>query len=356
MNLFIKNTENIKRMTQGIFQIVPLRKGSFFQKLFNQYPEENGIIALNNLFAAMPVESVSMADITAIEQRYHVSLRTTFRLNLEEFYAVVLNTLLKNYRLPFEEQNKLKHLETILDMEPASVAFFHEQIGGQLYQKMFREKAKDGRLSETDQILLNNFVVDARIPRATARKIAETEGQAVVMSYVQKILKDRNYSPGVQNELKEITESMKVNLLFSNNVSQQLGKLKQYWELQHLPLPLIVANLPLQKGEACHLCRHNVEWHETRAIRVSGQSVQEMQLIDKGALYLTNNRIVFVGKVKTHNVRYEKIVCAALRGDGVYIEKDTGKSPLLVFSGDGETACILLKRLVTAKNDGHLLI
>src|ERR1044072_5366831 len=101
----------------SLYQKVPLQKRSFFQKLFKQYPEENAVIEVNNLLAASDITSISKKDISEIERRYYFSLSKEFQLNLEEFYAVYLNSCVNKMSLTADHINSLDHLQHILSLD-----------------------------------------------------------------------------------------------------------------------------------------------------------------------------------------------------------------------------------------------
>lgn len=118
MNLFINNVDNMnKSSSQTLYQVVPLVKASFFQKLFKQSVEQNAVIELNNLLATKSIKSISLEEVIEIEHRYKLTLNDVFRLNLEEFYAVYLNYCLGHYPLSKECIEELEHLKVLLSLD-----------------------------------------------------------------------------------------------------------------------------------------------------------------------------------------------------------------------------------------------
>jgi hypothetical protein len=113
-----------------------------------------------------------------------------------------------------------------------------------------------------------------------------------------------------------------VDIQLSHQTKEELSKLKLYWALENLDLPVIQSDITIQKSEFCHLKIPNVNWYELRAR-------QKMNLIDTGTLYLTNKRIIFTGRNKNSNIHIDKILDIILYSDGVKIRKETGKSPTL---------------------------
>ncbi|WP_315822389.1 hypothetical protein [Paraflavitalea speifideaquila] len=171
-----------------------------------------------------------------------------------------------------------------------------------------------------------------------------------------------------------ISNSLNVNIQLSDKTKDQLRKLKLYWALENLDLPIIQHNLTLSKSEACHLMIPNVRWHELRSVRQrtghsystsikiakgfylrSGNSnsrsysVDTMTLIDTGSLYLTNKRIIFAGAKKTSSIQLGRIINLSPYANGVEIDKETGKSPTLEIKQHADIFCIMLERLLNER-------
>lgn len=75
-----------------------------------------------------------------------------------------------------------------------------------------------------------------------------------------------------------------------------------------------------------------------------------MTLIHNGNLYLTNKRIIFTGSKKNSNIRFEKILSITPYADGVEIDKEAGKTPLLQLAEKADVFCIILERLLRERN------
>jgi hypothetical protein len=81
---------------------------------------------------------------------------------------------------------------------------------------------------------------------------------------------------------------------------------------------------------------------------ISGQHVtqEEWKLIDQGKVYLTNKRILFVGSKKNSTIRLDKMLSFTPYSDGIQINQETGRSPLLSFSNQVDVFGLLLSRLM----------
>ncbi len=247
-------------MNGNLFQTRQLSNTSFFQKLFKQFPQENAVVELNNLLALKPLLNISHNDIEEIENRYKLSLSKEFKLNLEEFYAVYLNYCLADKILNDEELNELNHLKRILNLDDKTIDKLHVKIGETIYKKSFQEAVSDGRLTKNEEDFLNKLESTLRLPKELAQKISSEIRIAFIENYVAQIVSDQRLSPAEEQELQAIASSLNVNIQLNEQTKEQLRKLKLYWALENLDLPIIQPDIVIQKSEVCHMKITNVNW------------------------------------------------------------------------------------------------
>ena len=75
---------------------------------------------------------------------------------------------------------------------------------------------------------------------------------------------------------------------------------------------------------------------------------EELTVIDSGTVYVTNKRLIFMGDRKNTNIKLDKILALTPYSDGVGIEKDAGKSPIIRVPYNAD---ILIRTLGRAMND-----
>ena len=363
-------------MSQNIFKTAPLSERSFFQKIFNQYPEENIVIELNNVLATKSVLEITNDEINKIKSRYNIQVEKEFHLNIEEFYAVYLNHCFKDRTLTNLELQELKHLKQLLNLDDKTIDKLHTKIGELVYKKSFKEAVSDGRLTAAEEAFLNELETNLKLPKQLSEKISADVRTSFIQNYVTDIISDQRLSPYEEEELEAIAASLNVNVQHNEQTKQQLEKLKLYWALENVDLPAIQTDIVLQKSEKCFIQINNVNWYELRAVRrrssytgystsikvakgfylKSGSysprsySTDEMQLIDSGNIYLTNKRIIFTGNRKNSNIRIDKILNINPVSDGLEIDKETGKSPFLQLPNRADIFCIILERLLREKH------
>lgn len=355
-------------MRENIFQVVPLVNASFFQKLFKQLPIENSVIEINNLLASLPLQEISKANIDEIEQRYQINIEHEFKLNLEEFYAVYLNHCLNDGALSDLELENLNHLKLILSLKNDSIEKLNFKIGEIIYTRFLEKAISNGRLIRKEEDFLDKIEKDLQLPKVLVDKISNEIKQNFIKKHVEDIIKKQEFTPDVDKEISNIAESLKINLLFNKEITKQLEKLRLYWQIENLPLHIIEPDIVIQKSEQCYFKIDSVKWHELKSLRQKpshynsdikalkkfylnsvlqkSNNYYSLKYIDSGSLYLTNKRIIFIGKYKNLNVRFDKILRLNPELNGVQIDKETVKSVFIQFSNKTDEFCLILDRLI----------
>ncbi len=342
------------------------------QKLLGQKPEENAIIELNNLLATKNILDITQADIKEIENRYLLTLSIEFPLNLQEFYAVYLNHCYCLNPFVASQSPELNHLEHILNLDLQSTNTIRQKIGSLTYRQNYEKAISNGRLAPKEKESLDKLKEVLQLTNTIAESISSETRTKFIENYVARIIKDQRYSPEQEKELKAISNNLNIQIQFSEKTSLQLNKLKLYWKLENLELPVINCSIDLQKLEVCHFMEFNVVWYEPRGDRqrvstnpktTSFQTIKsfylnssnskihnlkndKLKFVDTGTLYLTNKRIILVGEKKNYNIRIEKIDFHVPFQDGSEICKDTGKCPLLQMTKNPDVFSILMERIL----------
>jgi hypothetical protein len=281
---------------------------------------ENAVREINNLFASRPIGDINQADIEAVAARYGFNPLKKYHARFVEMFETWLQGHLENDLMTeadVEVANKIASLLGVEDKEASAI-----------YNRLTGEKVK---------------------------------------TKFYQICNDRRISP---DELEEFNVLCK-NLRTTFDSDGIIERFTKCWELENRPLPEIEADLNLSKNETCYFVRHGVEWYEYRSrttrvdyggltgrIRIcKGVSYRwgsmsptmartnELALIKSGSLYLTNKNLIFVGEYQNSTIPLSKILSFEPYSDGVAINKQTGKSPLLMLP-DAEEMSVILERLI----------
>ncbi len=325
---------------KNVFKPVQYIRKSFFQRLFKQEPTVNAVINLNNLLAKQDVLSIDSTLISEIESKYRVDLKSDFSLNLQEFYAVYWNEYLKSGSK--EDMQKVAHMASIFNLSTENVYMLHTKIGEIWYRTASANAVAKKRLNKDDRIQLDLLKVKLNLPDKVAAVILNEAEINVVNKQVSKLVAKKRCSPDEETELNTMLINFDIPDAAARQIHLLLAPLKNYWLIENLPLTPIVANTVVQKSELCYFEIDMVKWLETRS---AGYGNKQLEVINEGTVYLTNKRLLFVGKVKNSIITYDRIVKLSANSSGVTIHKDKGKNPVLSFLKDGEIFEIMFNRL-----------
>ncbi len=141
-------------------------------------------------------------------------------------------------------------------------------------------------------------------------------------------------------------------------------------------------NLELEQGEELIFVLPNTSFFEPRAIRTwrsayggptirlakglsfhigqsrgASESHEELRVIDRGALVLTNRRLLFIGSRRTVAVPLQSIIDIESYTDGLRVHRQRKQKPeLFIFGTDDEIKIVAHERTVSAPLDGRLII
>jgi hypothetical protein len=352
------------------YQNIPLKEQSFLQKLFKQQPPENSIIELNNLLARKEIKEISSQNVVEISSRYRCDFLQKYQKNVLEFYAVLLNSYLAEYKLDNAKIEDLKHLQKILKLSDFQSDNIHDQLTGKIYENYYRDLISDGRLTDEKEQKLERLKKDIVLSDKQETQISDFVRKEYMNNFVQSIVADERLSPDELAELDAVAKSLKIDIQIDKETERIMKKYKLFWKIENEEIPTIDVDVSLQKSEVCYFSEY-ASWFEYRtvthrvnyagptarikivkgvyyrvgSIKASPVKSEELKLIKSGRLYLTNKRIIFVGDSKNSTININKILSFTPYSDGISIEKDTGKSPTITFN-NVETFCLMLSRLM----------
>ena len=256
----------------------------------------------------------------------------------------------------------------VSDVEASQIL---NKLTSPIYKRNYEQAVFDGRITESKEKYLQQLEKDICIPTDIAQKISEEVRTNYLNNFIKKIIEDNRFSPEEEKELDLISKSLHVNIQMDDALRNKLQQLKLYWVIENGEPTAIETNINLLKNEKCYF-KTQIEWHEKRRVtqridyhgpvaririmkgvyyRIGSitphvTASDEWRQIDKGDLYLTNTRIIFMGSGKDSAIRLNKVLSFSPFSNGVEIDKETGKNPFLKFEDNIEVFCLLLSRFM----------
>jgi hypothetical protein len=321
-----------------IFEKRETIQASLLQKLLWQLPDENAIIELNNLLAAMPIKDISGESLRAIEQKYRISLRQHFRLNLEEFYLVYLNHCLGvDGRLSESNRNDLQHLRDILGFDLSDIETLHHTLGVHLYRSLFSRLLSNSGSSKGIETKLEILTQELLLSQKHILALRQEEFTNYSNAFFKRILEKNRFSRNEEDSITKVSRDIGVELVVDKETAKKLKQAKLLWELQNLDLPATQVSISLQKNETCYFHLASVNWYEFRSVR----GIKSPKFLYSGKIYLTNKRLIFESSEKSIAVKLTVVQGVFEYENCIEVRKENGRSPLLEFKEHDEFAIVM---------------
>lgn len=181
----------------------------------------------------------------------------------------------------------------------------------------------------------------------------------IVQDYFEKMIEDKRISPKEDAEFQSLCSNLHISIEMTEKQRSLLEDLRVLWKIENNKLEPIDSDINLLSNENLYF-QSDVKWFETRkqtlgyshmgvskrikiangfSLNLGGGSsdrITEDRLteIDSGVIYITNKRLIFVGRNSTKNIKLSAILSFEITNDGVKIVKDAGKSPVLRFENN----------------------
>jgi hypothetical protein len=339
-----------------IFEEKELLKPGYFARIIGKQPKGNALIEINNLLAANQtnLKNISLDKILEIAERYNVDINDMdhqFRCDLFKSY---LDYCLADKKIEEHEISDLEHLKHILLLNEV------------------KETIKDGQLDIIKKENLKKLQSDLLLPDNLAQSILSDKTTEVYEKYLDDAIKDERLSIDEELELERIAKNLGIDPKYSDNKKENLNRYRLYWQIENGYLPILTPDIAIQKTETLHF-RSDIDWLEQRRITkrinywgpvarikimkgvyyrigsIGGERVSEdsWQMIDRGVLYLTNKRIIFIGQRGDKNIPINKILDFKPYKNGIDIQKDSGESPFLKFENNIDLFSMILARIMS---------
>jgi hypothetical protein len=357
-------------MTQ-VFKPKRLKAQNFFQKILRKQPRENAVVEINNLLATKPLLDITPSEINETLYKYKENILRTFASDIAQLYEMYLRHCLNDKHLSDEDLAELKHLKRLLSLSDKTVGQLHDKVAGAIYEESVEQAIADGKLSQQERDALEKLQKELMLPSETANRLYADASKVLITRFLLNVVSDSRLSPDEEKEFEELCANLHVKPEIEPHTKEKLDRFRLYWLIENAELPEQSVSIKLYKTEKCYFTA-KVNWYELRTVTkrinyagvgaririakgiyyrvgtVAPQRVtsEEMTYIDSGELYLTNKRIIFTGLKKNFTIRLERILAFTPYFDGIEIEKDAGRNPIMTIEKNADIFCLMLSRLM----------
>ena len=341
------------RRDQQIFKRRPLKRRSFWGWLFNRRIAENAIISLTNaIIEAGRPSAVSAETISGIHSQYHFDIYAKFPLEIAPVYMAFIRHVFSkqaNTELTQNDVDDITALQNIFQIPEEVVTRLNLKVGSIIYRDALKAALADSHLSTQEKKNLEHLGHQLDLDEGTMHDLYNTALIDLIQEKIENALEDGEFSPDEEADIEDTCERFDIDLSYKTNTALAIRRAKELWKLKHAPLSPISVDIQLKRGENC-FASFDTSWLEVRRtaampwhprymllsdnseIALSYAPIVEDCLteIDNGQLFLTNKRLIFVGKGTTTTIPFSKILRIEQFREGIKVHKETGRSPYLV--------------------------
>ncbi len=331
-------------------------------------------------------------------------INITFRANIDKFIKSVKEILDTSGEITGEDIERLKQKFSIDNKLKWSVAkrrlkkLLKSHIVDVLINRDFSEEAdRISRLMETfgikDRATLNEIVEEylwevvkdykfdkrERANFEAFSKLFDMEEEAkkifgsvlykAINNYISKAISDGKWSPEEEEMLFRFSEEFGVKVHLNSQMQELFERLRFVWKVQNDALEPIPVRISLKRGEKAFFKAPAEFLKWSKKVKYHGYAgphltfrvakgiyltyggykrkkevVEEITKVDNGTIYITNKRLIFLGRKKTVSVNYSKILNLELDGNRLTVFKDSGNPLIFDIIGDADTAYIIASR------------
>jgi len=344
-------------MNKNCYQIVNLQNQSLLQKMFNQFPEENSIIELNNLLASTEIQFISQQDIISLSKKYKINILQEYKKNIIEFYIAYVYFAVSDNKITDEEFDNINHLKEIFNINQAMAIQINNDIVSQIYKTNFEKALSDGKIDETEKNFLSKLQTELRLETKIVSDISSNLTKEFFETFTKRLLKNERISPEDDDKLNAILKNLQIQIPKETQI--QIDKFKHLWKIENEELQEISTELKLSKAEKCFF-NSNAEWYESKGNKQSIEfnsnttrkiDISRWNFVTSGNLFFSNKRILMTTATGNKIVNFEKVISIVSYLDGVQIAKDAGKDVFIKTDRDSKEVAIVLNKLLNNRTE-----
>ena len=355
-----------------LFRTMKLKEPTFVQKLLGKQPKENAFIKINNLMAHQKsVKDLPEEQVYQIIDEYDIQIRKPeSREPILKMYAQLLKDAFLQRNLSELRLSELLYFKRLFLLSDKELLSVHRRVIAIAFkQDLNRVMSRLDSLSSTQRSFLSRLQEWIILPEALASNIRKENAYAFFLQFIQGKGKNKPLQQKQLIEVKALCQSLGIPLPEPPTL-EHLYQYKLYWCIENGELPrLPKAPSMFKKDPPCIVLP--VQWFERKqkiryphygecSLRVkilqgnywkepptkSKELAREVwEKKDKGDLYLSEERLVFVGEHGNKQLQLNKISDFFTYTNGLSVQRKNGEELFLVFSDYIPLISMLLGRL-----------
>ena len=332
------------------FQVQKVRERSFFARVFGGSRQIDAEAAVENLIAERGLDNVDVAAIDNCLHQSGVRDKAVKALLLRVWRHAVERFVATDGNLDSVEAAFLDRLKSVLGLDQTEADSERDSVLTAEFIARARPLVSGSdAVSEETRSAISRLARQLRISPDKQKSLLKSLAQAAFSSILQYWIGKRRIDAATMNALAGFKEEYDLSF-----AAGEQNKLARCWHLTLLDEGTLpkqdVDDVLLNADETCHFGGYSVLM-EPRKTRGNGRSYDTLQEIDRGPLYITDRRILFVGSSATKTTRFSSLARTFTDNGALVIQRATGKNQHFFLNDDLdlEAAFRILQDLCGAK-------
>ena len=313
------------------FRSQPIRNPSLFDSLRHKNREADARAALETRLAEHGLKSVTPDYAHLLLQSFGVSGETARSVLLSLWEQALKELLFNDGKLDVAENAYLENLTEALGVTEQDAS----TVRASVVQREFLRRAeflfREDAVSPTTQDAIANEARNLRIPHPDAETLLREPAQKALAATLQRIFIQRRVADDEAQNVAKFLDAY--NVKFEGD---EQNKFVRCWHLSLLDrniLPNQKVDIGLDSGEQCSFGAY-AQLYEIRKVRRSGVSIDQLQRVDGGPLYITNKRILFIGGISSKTIEFKAVANVFEQQGYLVLQKLSGKNHQFTFNND----------------------
>jgi AAA+ superfamily predicted ATPase len=298
--------------------------------------------AVQELIGAGDPVSVNPREVAAILDGFDVEDSRRKGL-LIAIWEATFRSFLRDDELTVDERAYLSSLRFLFDIGEDEVLRFERDEIEPRYKHALQQVIRDGDLSARERENLRALAGQLGLAPHVEQRLFVGPVREHVAIVAKEAMADGRVTDAERDRLSRLIKDTGVAV--DEGTMKDLGRLHSLWRVEAgQPLNPVAVSINLQKDEVCYFSS-DVDWRELRSSRYG----EALTTIDKGQVYLTSRRLLFVGARRNTSLKYDNLLGATFYKDAIELKKSSGKNPFLFLPDDYLVlGASVLNRLMTS--------
>ena len=313
------------------FQVRDVRERSFFARVFGSRTSK-AETAVEDLIAQRGLDNVDVVAIDNCLHEYGVRDRAAKAVLLRIWRQTVERFVATDGNLDGAEAAFLERLKCVLGLDQAAADNERDSVLSAEFLARARPLLnRSDAINEETRSAISRLATQLRISPDKQKSLLKPLVQAAFDSTCKYWIGKRRVDCDTANALMSFKDEYDLSIVASEG--NQLLACVLLSALDSGVLPPQKVDVLLNGDETCYFSGYSVLF-EPRKVHRNGVSYDSLQEIDRGVLYITDKRLLFVGSSATKTMRFSSLARTFTDNGALVIQRATGKNQHFVFNDD----------------------